>query len=37
MIKVNEIEFVNLCTNALANALSTAGITGNNFKKEASV
>lgn len=37
MIKVNEIEFVNLCINALVNGLSTAGITGNNFKKEASV
>lgn len=37
MIKVNEIEFVNLCINALANGLSTAGITGNNFKKEALV
>lgn len=37
MINVNEIEFVNLCINALANGLSTAGIPGNHFKKEASV
>lgn len=37
MIKVNEIEFINLCVNTLSNGLSTAGITGNSFKKEATV
>lgn len=37
MIKVNEIEFTNLCINTLSNGLSTAGITGNNFKKEVTV
>lgn len=37
MFKVNEIEFANLCINALSKGLSTAGIPGNHFKKEASV
>ena len=36
MIKFNEIEFVNLCINALAKGLSTAGIPDNHFKKEVS-
>ena len=37
MIKVDEIVFTNLCINALAKGLSTAGIPGNYFKKEAAV
>ena len=37
MIKTNEIGFTNLCINALAKGLSTAGIPGNYFKKEAIV
>lgn len=37
MFKTNEIGFTNLCINALANGLYTAGIPDNHFKKEASV